>query len=78
MPLTQSAGPRNLVTPLANNRRFKITSVCGALAGCGDYCLYQGACLEPDFFSVDPSHGLNASAEAVQLTFITLDRAKRS
>lgn len=47
-------------------RLLAVLTVCGSLAGCGDYWFYQGACFEPEFFSVDPSHGLNASAEAVQ------------
>ena len=36
-------------------RLAAVLIACGFLAGCGEYCLYQGACLEPDFFSLDPS-----------------------
>jgi hypothetical protein len=28
---------------------------CCLVAGCGDYCLYQGACIDPDHFSLDPT-----------------------
>ena len=36
-------------------RLLAVLMACGFLAGCGEYCLYQGACLEPEFFSLDPS-----------------------
>jgi hypothetical protein len=34
--------------------RFALLACC-LVAGCGDYCLYQGACIDPDHFSLDPS-----------------------
>ena len=34
-------------------RLLAVLIACGFVAGCGEVCVYQGACLEPDFFSLD-------------------------